>query len=480
MQKEKDEDLLKRHSETPGTTPQEYSERLKDLEAGKSLPHDVVALRSRSTVMMMLTSGEEEAAGVDDEDDGVGVVEWIQFWHRQIVLLLSTGCLATFFTIELIAGELSESLLVLIVVPLFFHGLLLFDFIDTHVCKRDGGRGGRRLARLPEVAASALVATQEEIKKAPLATSPSNVMDSEISAARMVQSDYTSSDESDDGGTSGRPMSTLETPFQRAVRMLRHIIDHANDAKLRHKLTRVMDQLVEDPASLHVVRGQSLRRVTMDETTRSYFEDLFPQQKTPVGARRSSEQAADNWRKLRMNVAVFSAMKRIPSKGCSETDMTEDLDTQKDTAEAFKWGSEVLQHRHEQVKLAFRSSDKSPHLVSLSELKAASATSEAMTSSPTGSPKHSTLGNYALHGLSKDQMFKVHCLLQNGAFLQWDFDVFDLDAASDGHSLWFASMSVVLHFNLAAALDLDLQRFSAMILCVERSYCMTPAKVNNL
>ena len=38
-------------------------------------------------------------------------------------------------------------------------------------------------------------------------------------------------------------------------------------------------------------------------------------------------------------------------------------------------------------------------------------------------------------------------LLSNKRFLSWDFDVFALEAATGGHSLWFAAMAVFSHYN---------------------------------
>jgi hypothetical protein len=53
----------------------------------------------------------------------------------------------------------------------------------------------------------------------------------------------------------------------------------------------------------------------------------------------------------------------------------------------------------------------------------------------------------SLPGLSKDTLAAVHELMKDKRFLSWNFNVFELETKSNGHSLWFAAMTVFSHYN---------------------------------
>eukprot|EP00953_Heterococcus_sp_UTEX-ZZ885_P016449 9249-Heterococcus_DN1.PRE.1 len=66
--------------------------------------------------------------------------------------------------------------------------------------------------------------------------------------------------------------------------------------------------------------------------------------------------------------------------------------------------------------------------------------------------------------------------MKDKRFLSWNFNVFELETKSNGHSLWFAAMTVFAHYNFGGAFDVPLERLSAMLLHIERSYCFNPDK----
>ncbi|CAM9907449.1 unnamed protein product, partial [Phaeothamnion confervicola] len=83
-----------------------------------------------------------------------------------------------------------------------------------------------------------------------------------------------------------------------------------------------------------------------------------------------------------------------------------------------------------------------------------------------------------LPGMPEAGAAAVAELLRTRRFLRWEFNVFELETLSQGHSLWFAAMAVCYHYNFVGALRLDAERLSALFCTLERSYCFDPDHPN--
>ncbi|CAM9949111.1 unnamed protein product, partial [Choristocarpus tenellus] len=73
----------------------------------------------------------------------------------------------------------------------------------------------------------------------------------------------------------------------------------------------------------------------------------------------------------------------------------------------------------------------------------------------------------------------VEALMSEKSFLSWEFDVFELEEMSNGHSLWFAAMAVFSHYNIIGTFSLSAERLSDMFSTVEASYCYRPDMPNS-
>ncbi len=279
----------------------------------------------------------------------------------------------------------------------------------------------------------------------------------------------------------------LETPYQTSLRMLNSLISHTEDINVKKELRCILRHL-EDPDTLHVIKHHHLQRAAVDDSTLRYIKGVFNTDnpiKVEINNRnRSRAKAKSNWKRVSNIVTILVALERAKKSRLKL----------KQGEEGLKDGQEIRTPQDTEANgdgmgtaAATSSFSIATNLLVVHQSAIKSLIGELYESRPSvftvdtfKLPSLEITTQYnpiILPGLNPYSVIEVHNLLANNDFLSWDFNIFDLDEASNKHSFWYSVMSVLLHFNLPGILDINMDNLSLVLLHVERTYCLNVKEV---
>lgn len=287
-------------------------------------------------------------------------------------------------------------------------------------------------------------------------------------------------------GRANELIEVLETPYQRSVKLLNAAISSSTDQDVIKQLVKIKD-LLADPDEMHTIKNGSIHRMSIDSGTREYLEHLLQTPNLGESTYQGGKPTKQRWKKLKVQVAVSNALKAAAPSIDDQWGGTDLLngslrDLESDLSSSLSNSHKALpcsalnvpyMYIQQKVHQLVQAGDliKDPNDASVVEIR------DLLQGEGMGFGSwHVKLP--ILPKTSKDKMEKVHAHMQDLRFLSWDFNLFELEELSEGHSLWFAVMSVFSHFNFIGAFNIGIDGFSAMLLHVEQTYCFDPEKPN--
>ncbi|CAM9258094.1 unnamed protein product, partial [Chrysoparadoxa australica] len=408
----------------PGSKPQ-----LKSIPSGNDLH-----LTAGGSTLHLPGKGEQ-AEGEDEEEESPQrmLILWLQARQAETVTVISGACVLAVFILQLVGG-IAEQHLYLTLISLAVHAQLIFENYTRW--------------------------SNSNSYKVPFFKDSSD----RKHTASAVRDDPSEVD-------------LLETPFQSSVRLLKSIRDETQDHSIANQVNKIIG-LLADPDKLHQL-NTSKRRLSIDMGTRNYIENVLQ----TTSEKKPARTAKEYWKRLRYNVMLSAALSRKASHSNKSESSGEDSfelgDLYVDASEAndaFTKQNGTLVHRSHQVSRVISQSEYygDHNDILLRDLR------DVLAIDPTKSTAYlkATPKPPRCSAISTGEQDMAAAMLKEGNFLLWEFDVFALDKATKGHSLWYAGMIVCMHYNFFGAFQIDMAQFSSFLEVIERNYCYDPVVPN--
>jgi len=248
----------------------------------------------------------------------------------------------------------------------------------------------------------------------------------------------------------------LETPLAKAVRILEGIQEvYGHNESARACIAMVLD-ILADSDSLHSV-AKAINNISKDEDTVNWVNAHLSSGNTVVKSSNS------NWKKLQ------NMSKKIGLKQLLEMNRRFKCQVIKCT-----FGHGRPEDYQVQVMAPKVLRDKAEGTLK----EARRLGTQELVKAQDEENDYMSIPCFLHPELSTERHDNIQALLDRNSFLDWDFDIFQLEELSNGHTLWFASMFIFCYHDYISNFQINPAKLAAFLAEAERTYCFKPDDKN--